>query len=93
MSFFFGIVSMTSLQYLSTVVGLVTYGSGAASVNSLFSDCLVEGTTGFKLYNLLSVLAGTWQPFVLVEFVHSESGDVLARLAVVLAIFHNPWTV
>jgi hypothetical protein len=65
MGFFFGMVSMTSLQYLSTVVGLVAYGSGAASVNSLFSDCLVEGTTGFKLFNLLAILAGAFQPFVL----------------------------
>jgi hypothetical protein len=61
---FFGIVSMTSLQYLTTGVGLVAYGSSAARVNSLFADCLVEGPTRFKLFNLLAIFAGAWHPFV-----------------------------
>ena len=85
MSFFFGIVSMTSLQYLSTVVGLVTYGSGAASINSLFSDCLVEGTTGFKLFNLLAILAGAWQPFVLASL------SLLTLYAAILAMCWRVW--
>jgi hypothetical protein len=83
--FFFSIVSMTSLQYLSTVVGLVAYGSGAASVNSLFSDCLVEGTTGFKLFNLLAILAGAWQPFVLASL------SLLMLYAVILMLCWRVW--
>jgi hypothetical protein len=85
MGFFFGIVSMTSLQYLSTVVGLVAYSSGAASVNSLFSDCLVEGTTGFKLFNLLAILAGAWQPFVLASL------SLLMLYAMVLVMCWRVW--
>jgi hypothetical protein len=85
MGFFFGIVSMTSFQYLSTVVGLVAYGSGAASINSLFSGCLVEGTTGFKLFNLLAILAGAWQPFVL------SSLSLLTLYAAILAMCWRVW--
>jgi hypothetical protein len=85
MGFFFGIVSMTSLQYLSTVVGLVAYGGGAASVNSLFSDCLVEGTTGFKLFNLLAILAGAWQPFVLASL------SLLVLYAAILMMCWRVW--
>jgi hypothetical protein len=85
MVFFFGIVSMTSFQYLSTVVGLVAYGSGAASINSLFSDCLVEGTTGFKLFNLLAILAGAWQPFVLASL------SLLTLYAAILVMCWRVW--
>jgi hypothetical protein len=85
MGFFFGTVSMTSLQYLSTVLGLVAYGSGAASINSLFSDCLVEGMTGFKLFNLLAILAGAWQPFVLASL------SLLALYAAILAMCWRVW--
>jgi hypothetical protein len=85
MGFFFGIVSMTSLQYVSTVVGLVAYGSGAASINSLFSDCLVEGATGFKLFNLLAILAGAWQPFVIASL------SLLTLYAMVLVMCWRVW--
>jgi hypothetical protein len=85
MGFFFGIVSMTSFQYLSTVIGLVAYGSGAASINSLFSDCLVEGTTGFKLFNLLAILAGAWQPFVLASL------SLLMLYGAILAMCWRVW--
>jgi hypothetical protein len=46
---------------------------------------LVEGTTGFKLFNLLAILAGAWQPFV------PASLSLLTLYAAILVMCLRVW--
>jgi hypothetical protein len=73
------------MQWLATLVSLIAYICGAASINSLFSDCMVEATTGYKLFNLMAIFTGGFQPFVLASL------SLLMLYTLVLAMCWRVW--
>jgi hypothetical protein len=44
---------------------LVSFVTANASASALYADCLAEGTTEYKLFNLVGIFSGAFHPFVI----------------------------
>jgi hypothetical protein len=44
---------------------LVSFVIANASASALYADCLAEGTTEYKLFNLVGIFSGAFHPFVI----------------------------
>jgi hypothetical protein len=53
------------LSYLFVLMSLVSFVTANASASALYADCLAEGTTKYKLFNLVGIFSGAFHPFVI----------------------------
>jgi hypothetical protein len=53
------------LSYFFVLMSLVSFVTANASASALYADCLAEGTTEYRLFNLVGIFSGAFHPFVL----------------------------
>jgi hypothetical protein len=53
------------LSNLFVLMSLMSFVTANASASALYADCLTEGTTDFKLFNLFGIFSGAFHPFVI----------------------------
>jgi hypothetical protein len=53
------------VQYLFVLMSLISFVTGVHSAITLYADCLVEGTTKYKLFSLVGIFGGAFHPYVL----------------------------